>query len=293
MKHLILILALAGLTACGAKKEETDSSIDEVEASVESGITTISGMGDEPSGASFADNRKTATTYAYQLKNLLLPEAWAAACSRASGNPCVSGVKSETYSQCQLPNSGRAMNGQVTLTYSDAACSLSNTGDQIERTYDLTVSGPYGGSLNISSAAHADYRGQSFGGGGRLTKTALGWDLEVLGKRKVLTRRERTLFDVQTRTTQPLQVTGSLSRASRTVTGGSYEVVHNRARFTANYVPTNLQWTSLCCHPVSGSLAVTYSGSVNGSASVTFNGCGTATFIKDGLSRQITLNYCE
>ena len=139
----------------------------------------------------------------------------------------------------------------------------------------------------------ADRSGNTFGGGGRLTKTAGGWTVEVLGKNKRFSRGGRELFNISTRTLTPISVTGSLSRASRVVNGGSFEVIHNKAQFVATYVPSNLTWSSACCHPVSGSLAVTYAGSVTGSSSVTFNGCGTATMVKDGLSSQITLNYCE
>lgn len=293
MKHLYVTIAFVlAITGCGEIKKAEDS-MNEMEYSVESGVTSIGGIADEQSNGSFASNRMTFETYALKAKNLVLPEAWAASCSRAALASCSAGTRSETYSSCQLPYSSRTMTGQVTLSYSDAACSLSNTGDQVERSYNLAINGLYGGVLNISSASHTDYRGNTFGGGGRLIKTAGGWTVEVLGKNKRFTRAGRELFNISTRTLSPISVTGSLSRASRVVNGGSFEVIHNKAQFVATYVPSNLTWSSSCCHPISGSLAVTYSGSVTGTSSVTFNGCGTATMLKDGLSSQITLNYCE
>lgn len=291
-----LILATLSFTlvfaGCGENKKAEDG-MNEMEYSVESGITSIGGVADEQSNGSFASNRMTFETYAYKAKNLLMPEAWAASCSRAALAACSAGVRSETYSSCQLPYSSRTMTGQVTLSYSDASCSLSSTGNQVERSYNLAINGLYGGALNISSASHTDYRGNTFGGGGRLTKTAGGWTVEVLGKNKRFSRAGRELFNISTRTLTPISVTGSLSRSSRVVNGGSFEVIHNKAQFVATYVPSNLAWSSACCHPISGSLAVTYAGSVTGSSSVTFNGCGLATMVKDGLSSQITLNYCE
>jgi len=288
--NLILVLLLT-LTACAEKKAE--DSYDELEASVESGVTVIDGLADDQSNGAFASNRKTAETYAYEIQNLLLPQAWAASCSRAATAPCVSGVKSESYVSCDLPYSSRKLSGLNTLTYSDAACGLSNNGDQVERTYDLTLTGVAGGDLHISSASHTDYRGNSIGGGGRLTKVSGGWQVEVMGKNKSFVRNGREWFNVSARTTAPVAITGSLSRASRVVNGGSYEVIHNKAKFVAAYTPSNLTYSSACCHPISGTMSVAYSGSVNGSGLVTFNGCGSATLEKDGLSRQITLNYCE
>lgn len=288
----LLVLALMFVAACGEKKTEDDS-VDEVAASVESGITIINGIADDQSNGSFADNRKTLETYAFQAKNLLLPQAWAASCARAGAEPCVAGVKTENYVSCDLPYSFRTLSGTVNLSYSDASCGLNNTGDRVERSYDLALNGLAGGVLNISSASHVDYRGNTLGGGGRLTKTAGGWLIEVMGKRKVFTRKSRELLNVSSRTISPITITGSLARAGRQVTGGSYEVIHNKAKFVATYSPNTLAYSSACCHPTSGSLGVVYSGSVSGAATVTFNGCGMANLEKDGLSRQITLDYCE
>jgi len=75
--------------------------------------------------------------------------------------------------------------------------------------------------------------------------------------------------------------------------GGSLEVNHNLAGFTAIFTPSNLQWSAGCCHPVAGSLAVTYSGSKTGTATVSFNGCGSATVNQDGQSQAVEFSYCE
>jgi hypothetical protein len=152
----------------------------------------------------------------------------------------------------------------------------------VTRTYDYDISGPYGGVLSVTSD-----------GGGRLTKTAGGWSVEILGKHKELTFRGRKLVDLSISTPTALQVTGSLSRQSRVINSGSYQVVHNLAGFTAVYVPQNLTYESSCCHPVSGSLSVTFTGSVTGSGSVTFNGCGQASLTRNGQTQDIGLNYCE
>lgn len=295
-KWVVLIGSFLMTAACIEKKQQAADydSIDELQASVESGITAVSGTADEQSNASFADNRRTFTTYALKAKNEIWPEAWAAACGRAVSSSCNAGTKEEIYNNCSLPFSFLTMNGLVTLAYSNSSCDMSNPGDSVERTFEVDIYGLLGGNLNITSANHIDYRGNTIGGGGRLTKIGgSSWEIEVLGKRKRFVRRGRELMDVSVRTLAPLNVTGSLSRVSRVVDGGAFEVIHNKAQFTATYQPSNLAWSNACCHPVSGTLNVNYSGSIAGSGSITFNGCGSATLTKDGLSRDVSFNYCE
>ena len=85
---------------------------------------------------------------------------------------------------------------------------MATAGDQVVRTYDYDISGPYGGVLSVTSE-----------GGGRLTKTAGGWTVEILGKRKELTLRGRKILDLSISTPSPLQITGSakLQRFSRSL----------------------------------------------------------------------------
>jgi hypothetical protein len=106
-------------------------------------------------------------------------------------------------------------------------------------------------------------------------------------------RRGREVYNVSLRTLQPIVITGGLSRANRLVNSGQIEVNHNLAKFTALITPSNIQWSSDCCHPVSGSLSVTYSGSKTGTSTVTFQGCGSAQVNDNGQSEDIELSYCE
>ncbi|MGE0762381.1 MAG: hypothetical protein AB7N80_03785 [Bdellovibrionales bacterium] len=291
---LALIWTLVG---CGQKILEDSNSLDTISTSVESGITAVSAVADDQVGSSLVMGSKpTFSEYASRVFNQIVPEAQAAACSRALYEMCVSGVSSATrstlYSNCSLP-SGRTLNGSVTLTYSDLSCNL-DVGDSVNRSYDFAMNGLYGGQLLVSSASHTDYRGNSIGGGGNLTRLgANSWQIDVAGKRKTFVRSGNTFFDIQVRTTAPMNVLNTLARNGRVVDGGSFEVIHNLAKFTATYTPSQLTWSGTCCHPISGSLSVSYSGSVTGSGSVTFNGCGSATLVKGGLSQDININYCE
>ncbi|MCC7404395.1 MAG: hypothetical protein IT288_08350 [Bdellovibrionales bacterium] len=285
----ITVALLVGALGCG-KNQDDETLGSEFELSAESGITAISGVADEQNGSSFASYHLKQRTFA----DLLLPKAYASTCSRAYLSSCVSGVKSATYSDCDISGTLLSLDGSVTLTYSDSGCGLASTGNYVTRTYDYTISGPRGGSLHVFSSAQTDYRGNSISGGGKLIKTASGWEIQILGKNKVLQAAGgSTLMNHSVRTLSNISVTGGLDRASRVVNGGQVEVAHNLANFTAIYTPNNLQWSSSCCHPVSGSISISFDGSVTGTGSIVFNGCGSATISKDDKSRDLSLTYCE
>ncbi len=278
-KGLILFLATT-VVACAKTKDSAEISVNSENAAVEGGITTLNALIDDQAGSSFAAHR--AKSPVEKLFSLAIPEAYAASCSRALNQACNAGVKYYETASCDLLR-GVQFSGFINLAYSNASCDMSANGDSVTRTYDYDISGPYGGVLAVTSE----------GGGGRLTRTATGWTAEILGKRKVLTYRSREVMNLSISTPQPIEITGTLGRASRVVNSGSFQVVHNKAGFTALYQPSNLTYNNSCCHPVAGTLAVTYSGSISGSGSVTFNGCGSATLVRNGQSQDVQLNYCE
>ena len=286
---LISILGISVLLmGCGEKNEDQ---LDQAfELSAESGITALSAVADDQDGSSYASLNLRHRSVA----DILMPKAYAATCSRAVLESCSSGVKSANYSDCDISGTLLSLNGNVTLTYSDAGCGMASASDNVSRTYDYTISGPRGGNLRVFSTAQNDYRGNSISGGGKLTNTGSAWEIQVLGKNKILkTAGGLTIMSHSIRTLSNVTVTGGITRASRTMSGGQLEVNHNLAQFSAIYTPNNLQWSSTCCHPVSGNLSITYEGTVTGTGSVVFNGCGSATVTKDDQSRQINLSYCE
>lgn len=285
-----LILGLLLFSACA--KDDEDSVVDPVEASLESGVTVLSGMADDQAGSSFALSTKPAQ---HPLELLLGEPAFAAACGRAVSQSCASGgVKSVSYSSCQV-GLASSLSGSLTLDYSDNSCSMAVNGNTVTRTYNWTLTGPRGGTLTRSSDSMSDYSGDTYGGGGRLTKTASGFDLEILGKHTELKGpRGTVLYDISVRTTSAIGL-DQVARNGRTMNGGSIEVNHNLAGFTAVLVPNNLEWSSSsCCHPTGGSMTVTYSGSRSGSATLTFGGtCGTATVTSGSGTQNIVLGFCE
>ena len=294
---IYLLAALLFTTACAEKDVATlDTTVSATDASAEAAIQAIGGVADEQEGSSFAAVRSERDGKWSAIAALLTPPAQAAgACARARFQACVNGVRSIDYASCSIAGSAFLLSGNVTLTYSTPACLLDSVGDSVTRTYDVTVTGPRRGRVrNFSSNKTSGVDGSSIGGGGRLTKTASGWDAEVLGRNVVGSMPNgRTLFDISVKTTSPVQISGNLARAGRVLNGGAIEVHHNLAGFKATYVPSQVQYSNNCCHPVSGSWSVTYSGSITGSASIMFNGCGNATLTRGGVASALELTYCE
>ncbi len=297
VKTLTLSLVIgAALVGCRQQEESSDTySSDAQTDTLESAVTMVQGQADDAAGGSFALKTKSSTWKYAIAESLLFARANAANCGRAYDQSCSVGVKSISYSTCGI-GSAFTLSGSVTLTYSNNSCAL-NIGENVVRTYDHTISGPRSGTIQTTSTLRSDYRGTQISGGGRLERTgAAAWQIDILGKHKIGMRNGRTLFDISARTTTPIALTGTLDRSGRTVSSGAIEVNHNRAQFTAVYAVAAgqpLVWNSSCCHPVSGQLNATYTGSLSGSGSVTFNGCGSAQLSKDGTTRTLSLGYCE
>jgi hypothetical protein len=213
----------------------------------------------------------------------LLPSAYAAACGDTTFSACSNGVRTRTFSDCTV---GLAtVSGQTSLTFSSApACVFLTAGDMVTRMADLTVTGLYGGSLVITSP----------GGGQTLTKTATGFEYTVPGMERVLTSAAgRQLFDVSTKTTAPVEITGS-SRADLVIVSGTLEVTHHLAGYTVDLTPNNLTWNATCNCAVSGSLSGTVTGGKHDGkmATVTITGCGEADVDIDGQTTQVSLDRC-
>ncbi len=295
MKKLSLILTALIAVGCAKKElatQQADTQVDPDEAAVESSLATIGALADEQIGESYARWQAQPTPIEV-VQRLILPQAHAESlCQRAIYASCNSGVRRADYSSCAITLRSN-LEGYVQLQYSQASCSLSGIGDSVTRTYDLQLSGPRGGVARVSSATAADYRNQSYGGGGTLARTASGHSVQVNGKHLELSFRGRPLYNVSVRTLANLGLSGGLSRSGRTLDGGQLEVNHNLAGFTAVYEPHNVQWSGSCCYPSSGSIDVTYSGARTGSATLTFLSCGLAQLVNGTETKTIQMNYCE
>jgi len=292
----MLISLFIALTGCKVKKDK--ATVDyTLEYSLESVVTSLGDVADDENNEEFAQYSPE-SNFLDQLQNMIIPKAYATSCVRAVASPCENGNKAASYNGCYLPQTKVTVNGEVNLEYTTQDCTLANSGDAVNRTYEIEFQGPRGGTLQVFSDANdgsnIDYEGNEILGGGLLTNTDAGWDIEILGKNKELYGPGGLKwFDHSIYTTSPLHVTGTLGRANRNIDGGAVVVAHNIAKFKATYQPSNVQWSSSCCHPISGSINITYEGSITGSASVEFNSCGSANFYRNGELKKYLFSYCE
>jgi hypothetical protein len=214
----------------------------------------------------------------------------------AAGDTCsTAGTKTATYYGCQ--SWGGTILGTVTLSYSNNICLLDAASGTVTRKVLLTREGLPAGTMYTNSASTSTtYSGSTAGAGTQLSFVSVGsYNLNVLGVRKTLNDTSgNTIYDLIAQTNGPIAVTGNLL-GTRVLNGGSLIVVHNTAQYTATFTPNYLTYSDpTCCHPVSGSLSVTYAGNVSGTAVVTFNPtCGSETFSMNGENDTIQLAGCE
>lgn len=291
----LLILTLTSFLLINCKGNENQPGLEgneDLSASVEDAVTTMGAMIDDQAGESYA--KITPKNSFETLEEILFPKAYAAGCIRPVFKSCVDGIKNSQFSDCSMFRGNVLASGEINLDYSQNDCSMDETDDDVARTYEYELVGPRGGQLNVTSQDQEDYRGQIVGGGALLTKTTTGHNLEILGKNKIFTRNGRVLRNKSIRTTAALEISGGLARGQRQVNNGQIEVIHNLAEFVATYTAQDLRWSSSCCHPVSGSLSVEYTGSLQGTAQVEFQSCGQATLERsNGDVQNVQFTYCE
>ncbi len=293
---LVCFVALM-FSNCGKKAADADST-DDADSSVDvstSAVTAVGGAMDEESGGGFSMNsRSKATSVAEWMQSLLSPViAWAADCSgRAKSQSCTAGVRSVTYS-CSI--GAASLSGTVALTYSDAGCAMSTNGYNVTRTVDTAITGRRGGSIKNKSTGVTDFQGNSYGAGVKMTKTAAGLDMDILGVEKILTKDSKTVFDISKKSTSTLKITGGLDRASRTIASGTLEIYHNVAKFKATHTFSNVKWTSAgCCYPTSGSMTIAYSNTSDAGTMTFGPGCGAYSLVVGSAAAKTgTMTECE
>lgn len=318
-KLLLLGAGFSLLSACSRSEPENDSVADSVEAV----ITAIGGTGDEVANEVLTSQRAPRLDFLTQW--LESPSAWASAVvcnTRAASQQCVvapnPGVRQVTYSECGTGSLGFPKSGTVTLNYQTTACTFAAVGDFVRRTQEETTTGPRGGVLRITSAAHPDYAQDTIGDSassppreGEFVSqdSATTYQLGIYSVHKIVTKNGATLSDLSLHTGgglggggawPPLSVSGAIGRAGRIVNSGvstvTVEVSHNISRYIASHNLTNVTWsTSECCYPTSGTDTIKLSGSVTGTAQATFSAtCGQATVTQSGqANKDVQFRNCE
>lgn len=280
------------ILGCGSNSSSSSDVSEDSDEAIQAGVSALSGAAnsgnDEATSFAFVNR----SVYEKILLGMSVEAAITTCGVPARQDECAAGVKEATYTDCAVGR--QKYSGSVQLDFSDNTCAFENS-DTITRTMNLTRTGFFGATVTTSSDSHEDYRGNTYGGGSRMTKTsASSLELEVLGIRKVRSRASgKAGYDVQTRTTSPLVINGTWN-GNRTIESGTLEVAHNRAEYVASFTFDNLQFNkSECCYPTSGTSSVTYSGSVTGSASLEFVSCGSVKITRTGETKSITLAGCE
>jgi len=212
----------------------------------------------------------------------VVPSAYAASCGSTAFSACNGGVRTRDFGNCTL---GLAtVSGTATLTFTQPSCVVTAAGDAVTRTADITLTGLYGGTLEVTSP----------GGGQTLTRTAAGFNYSVGGMERVLTGPGgRKLVDIATSTTAPIVVTGS-SRADLDIVSGTFVIDHKLAGYMVTLTADNLTWTNSCNCASSGTLTGMVAGGKHDgkSASVTITACGEADVTIDGVTDAVTLDRC-
>ncbi len=282
-----VLLVLAAVLAAGACRKQTLADQDQIGASIGEVMASV----DESTKGSGATARLPILRMPDEMKGPVWRQvfdgvvrtAYAGGCVQSTFGTCAAGARTRTFDSCSIGPA--TLDGMVTLTYSDTnSCAVAVAGDAVNRVASFTLTGPYGGTLAVSAP----------GGGQTLTKTAVGFDYTVPGMERVLTGPGgHTLFDISTRTTMPIHITGT-SRSDLVIASGALEVSHNLAGYKVTLVPQNLTWAATCNCAVSGTLTGTVSGGKHDgqSASVTITGCGQADVTIDGETDSVTMDRC-
>lgn len=287
-------LALGVLPNCGAIDQATEEN--GADAALFAGLPAITGAALQLS------------TQAQVLTGSTLSTTRTVGCglSAATDFCATGGRKSASYPNCTAGGSEQIYEGSVLLQYSDTSgCTLNDQGENVTRTLSITRTLQYSDYprfndtvLTTTTEEHSDYRGVEYGSGTRLTRVASSpdtFELEILGVHKVLTNSKgRKVYDVSIRTTTAVTVSGDVG-TDRTLSGGAIELVHNTAEYVATITPSGLRYHSTaCCHPVSGTLSVEFSGKVLGTGTITFSStCGRATLDREGALTDLALHGCE
>lgn len=266
---LTLLVLIAGIGfGCGKDSEEELKRTTDITRAIEVATSTLGASLDEfdvaASSTAFCTDRT-----ASQI------------CTGSSGNF----LKTVNYNSC-TPTSGSAtLAGTNTLTYNDATtCQMDTAGDILTRTHNLIYTLNDGTQLAATSNAFNNYQNAIISGGTMISRTAtLGsYQVQIAGMtRKYMANSAITMsLSAKSQTTSTVQFSPAAStfRNGRMVNGGVIAVDHNTSQFTTLIAPVNLSWITGCCHPQTGSLNLTLSGTLTGSGTVVFSNSSCGSF---------------
>lgn len=243
-----------------------------------------------------------------------------------SGCTAISDTLFLTYSDCSFPNSGASWTGVQALTAPSAVtCGTfpiaSNESGTLYRQFvtasgsstagSATVVTPNGTTVTIDNATSnlENFDGDAIA---NTVSSAYGTAVTFLsGARTAIDIAEHISAEAASGTplynhsvTGMLSVTETAGSSTRTVSG-DIKVYHNILRVVGTSAFNSVEHENGCCYPISGTITTTFaagssvtptiagSAYVGKSESLTFTGCGTATFVDiNGKNDNVTLNHC-
>lgn len=214
---------------------------------------------------------------------LVLPEAQAASCLSSFFGSCTgTSTLVRSYQSCTL--GATVVSGDVTYAWSNTAsnCSLKNNSETLTRSPNLTI---YGRRNAVLSITKTGVEGQ------KITRNTLNsFSLTSDGiRRRFQTTQGQVLYDQTTATVTPLTFTGA-NRSGRVLSSGTLRVTNNLNNTVCEFTPSNVTWAGSCNCPTSGSFSGTCTGAVT--STLTFTGCGTATYQEASQTESVTLDRC-
>jgi len=268
---LTVLVLIAGIGfGCGKDSDEETKRTTDITRAIEVATSAL--------GASLDEFDVAATSTAFCTDRTA-----SQMCTGSSGNF----VKTVNYTSC-IPTSGSGtLIGNNSLTYNDATtCQLDTAGDLLARTHNLTYTLTDGTQLVATSNAFTNYQSAIVSGGTIMSRSpALGaYQIQITGMtRKYMANNALTMsLSAKSQTTSNVQFspTNNTLRNGRSVNGGTISVDHNTSQFTALLSPINLSWIAGCCHPQTGSINLTLSGTLSGSGTVVFSNstCGSFNY---------------
>ena len=222
-----------------------------------------------------------------KISDLFLPEAQAAACNTIAFTGCSANKRIRTFDGCTVGTAG-SITGNITLTFSDAACSAGSSSQTVKRVPNFTVTGLRGATFNVSATTA---NGQILTRGAGTASTFANEGI----RRTFVTPKGATILDVTTTTGTAINVTGT-NRTGRTMSGGSLILTNNLTNEICTLTPSTspvLTWTGGCSCPTQGFWSGTCSPSSK-TFKVTFGAtCGEVTVENTGETTQtVTLDRC-
>ncbi len=292
----ILTLGTVALIGFGCGKLGSYSFGDnEIDESSQSAGDDLSSMDESVSGAvsvSRGDVEEAVESFGAVVEDISSKSR--AICTSASFTSCTSSARTRDFDSCTIGTT--TWDGVINLAFNQTDCKLDAPGETVTRTLaspGMVITGRRGATITATTDTATTWDGTSVGGGHKLTRTATGFTLSILGIHRSGKIAGAEFMNISRKTTTDLTITGT-GRNGRVVSEGTIVTYHNLKKFNVAWTPSELTWGADCRCPTSGTMTGVSTGSVEGTFTMTFGStCGSVTLAKDSSSETVTLDSCN